>query len=184
MFPPKTFKFLALICNTLYNMTPPPQISSLLKSTQFGLCLNFTITPCWTLTLPPFSEHTSCVLSWNTVTLLGKYFHCLHTASACSRLPDLHQRRSLTLPSNSIHNPIDNPFYFLHTFIVTNHYLKVLEKEMATHSSILTWRIPWTEEPSGSPRGRKELDMTEQLHTLTHTSKSVLLIFVFILYLH
>ena len=23
-----------------------------------------------------------------------------------------------------------------------------LEKEMATHSSILTWRIPWTEEPS------------------------------------
>jgi len=24
-----------------------------------------------------------------------------------------------------------------------------LEKEMATHSSILAWRIPWTEEPSG-----------------------------------
>ena len=24
-----------------------------------------------------------------------------------------------------------------------------LEKEMATHSSILTWRIPWTEEPGG-----------------------------------
>ena len=23
------------------------------------------------------------------------------------------------------------------------------EKEMATHSSILAWRIPWTEEPSG-----------------------------------
>ena len=23
-----------------------------------------------------------------------------------------------------------------------------LEKEMATHSSILAWRIPWTEEPS------------------------------------
>ena len=22
-----------------------------------------------------------------------------------------------------------------------------LEEEMATHSSILTWRIPWTEEP-------------------------------------
>ena len=25
----------------------------------------------------------------------------------------------------------------------------ILEKEMATHSSILTWRIPWTEEPGG-----------------------------------
>ena len=23
-----------------------------------------------------------------------------------------------------------------------------LEKEMATHSSVLAWRIPWTEEPS------------------------------------
>ena len=31
-----------------------------------------------------------------------------------------------------------------------------LEKERATHSSILTWRIPWTEEPdSYSPWGRK-----------------------------
>ena len=29
-----------------------------------------------------------------------------------------------------------------------------LEKEMATHSSILAWEIPWTEEP-GSPWGRK-----------------------------
>ena len=25
----------------------------------------------------------------------------------------------------------------------------LLEKEMATHSSILAWDIPWTEEPSG-----------------------------------
>ena len=24
-----------------------------------------------------------------------------------------------------------------------------LEKEMATHSSILVWKIPWTEEPGG-----------------------------------
>ena len=24
-----------------------------------------------------------------------------------------------------------------------------LEEEMATHSSILTWEIPWTEEPGG-----------------------------------
>ena len=25
----------------------------------------------------------------------------------------------------------------------------VLEEDMATHSSILTWKIPWTEEPGG-----------------------------------
>ena len=24
-----------------------------------------------------------------------------------------------------------------------------LEKEMATHSSILAWKVPWTEEPGG-----------------------------------
>ena len=39
-----------------------------------------------------------------------------------------------------------------------------LEKETVTHSSILAWRIPRTEEPVGcSPRGRKESDTTEQL---------------------
>ena len=27
-----------------------------------------------------------------------------------------------------------------------------LEEGMATHSSILAWRIPWTEEPGGSQR--------------------------------
>ena len=37
-----------------------------------------------------------------------------------------------------------------------------LEEEMATHSSILAWRIPWTEEPGGySPKGHKESDTTE-----------------------
>ena len=36
---------------------------------------------------------------------------------------------------------------------------------MATHSSILAWKIPWTEEPGGySPWGCKELDSTEQLY--------------------
>ena len=42
---------------------------------------------------------------------------------------------------------------------------------MATHSSILAWKILRTEEPGTySPWGRKKLDMTEQLtHTHTHT---------------
>ena len=43
-----------------------------------------------------------------------------------------------------------------------------LEKEMATHSSILAWRIPWTEELGGlQSTGRKESDTTEQLHFLS-----------------
>ena len=35
-----------------------------------------------------------------------------------------------------------------------------LKKGMATHSSILAWRIPWTE-VSYNPRDHKESDMTE-----------------------
>ena len=43
-----------------------------------------------------------------------------------------------------------------------------LEKGMATHSSILAWEIPWTEEPGRlQSMGCKELDMTEQLSART-----------------
>ena len=43
----------------------------------------------------------------------------------------------------------------------------LLEKGMATHSSILAWRIQWTEEPAGLQSiGVAKSDMTEQL---THT---------------
>ena len=39
-----------------------------------------------------------------------------------------------------------------------------LEQGMATHSSILAWRIPWTtEEPGGPVYGIRESDMTERL---------------------
>ena len=37
-----------------------------------------------------------------------------------------------------------------------------LERDMVTHSSILSLRIPWTEEPAGlQSMGRRELDMIE-----------------------
>ena len=37
-----------------------------------------------------------------------------------------------------------------------------LKEEMASHSTILAWQIPWTEEPGGaSPLDHKELDTTE-----------------------
>ena len=44
-----------------------------------------------------------------------------------------------------------------------------LAKETATHSSILAWRIPWTEELGGlQSNGRIELDTTERLHFHFH----------------
>ena len=49
-----------------------------------------------------------------------------------------------------------------------------MEKKMATHSSILTWKIPRTETPGRlySPWGGKESDMTSDFtHLLTHSNK-------------
>ena len=44
---------------------------------------------------------------------------------------------------------------------------------MATHSSILAWRTPWTEEPGGLQyMGLQESDMIEQLSTHTHIHKA------------
>ena len=48
-----------------------------------------------------------------------------------------------------------------------------LEDSMATHSSLLVWRIPWTEE-SGSPQGCKDLgttEVTQQAHIKQVTLK-------------
>ena len=36
-----------------------------------------------------------------------------------------------------------------------------LEKEMGTHSSVQTWKIPWTGEPVGLQSMGSQLDMTE-----------------------
>ena len=48
-----------------------------------------------------------------------------------------------------------------------------LKKEMATHASILAWKVPWTEEPGRlSFMGRKESDMTEWLSTYTYGIRS------------
>ena len=52
----------------------------------------------------------------------------------------------------------------------------LLEKAMATHSSILAWEIPWSEEPGGLKRFVHNL-VTEQLQeyndTLEECTKSV-----------
>ena len=45
-----------------------------------------------------------------------------------------------------------------------------LEEEMVTHSSILAWEIPWTEEPGGLQSiGLQESGTSESTHTHTHT---------------
>ena len=52
---------------------------------------------------------------------------------------------------------------------------------MAPHSSILAWRIPWTEEPGGLKSvGRKESDSTERLHFHFHIMLLCISFFLFL----
>ena len=48
------------------------------------------------------------------------------------------------------------------TWVQSLDWEDTLEEGTATHSRILAWRLPWTEEPDGlQPTGHKELDTTE-----------------------
>ena len=49
-----------------------------------------------------------------------------------------------------------------------------LEKEMATHSNTLAWKIPWTEERGRlQPMGSQESDTTEQPLHFTSTLRDI-----------
>ena len=47
------------------------------------------------------------------------------------------------------------------TWVQSLDWEDTLEKGMAIHSSILAWKIPWTEEPGYNPWGCTESDTTE-----------------------
>ena len=77
---------------------------------------------------------------------------------------------SLSIWSNSgaslVTQMVKNPPAMKETWVWSLGWEDPLEEGMATHSSILTWRIPWTEDPGGLQSmgcmGSEELDMTEQ----------------------
>ena len=59
-----------------------------------------------------------------------------------------------------------------------------LEKEIATHSSILAWETPWTEEPGGyNPCGHKIIGhdlVTKQQHIYVYICVCILFVCVYI----
>ena len=65
---------------------------------------------------------------------------------------------------------VKNPPAMQETWVQSMGREDPLEKGMATHSSILAWRIPQRSLVGYSPWGCKELDMTESLTTLSFTS--------------
>ena len=70
---------------------------------------------------------------------------------------------------------VKNPPAMWETWVRSLGWEDALEKGMATHSSILAWRIPWAEEPGGlqtigSQRGGHNLE-TEHARTYAHTAR-------------
>ena len=59
----------------------------------------------------------------------------------------------MKLPNSSVYLPrLLIAFFYLVSLLLTLHLLRIdEEKEMATHSSVLAWRIPGTGEPGGLP---------------------------------
>ena len=68
-----------------------------------------------------------------------------------------------------VKNPSANEGDTRETWVLSLGLKDRLEREMTTHSSILAWRIPWTEEPGGLQSiGSQESDTTQRLSMHTH----------------
>ena len=69
---------------------------------------------------------------------------------------------SLIISDSLVAQSVKNPPTMQETWVWSLGWEDLLEKEMTTHSSVLSWEIPWTEEPGGlySPWDHKELDST------------------------
>ena len=68
-----------------------------------------------------------------------------------------------------VKNPSANEGDTRETWVLSLGLKDRLEREMTTHSSILAWRIPWTEEPGGlQSMGSQESDTTQRLSMNTH----------------
>ena len=72
----------------------------------------------------------------------------------------------LLLPENTMQ---------MYDFLMYEKYSSLLKSEMAVHSSILVWKIPWTEEPDGlQSMGSQESGITESVtHTLASLGKCI-----------
>ena len=57
--------------------------------------------------------------------------------------------RPESMVHKELHKNVHTPIYTKNTVCVYQIYTEFSEKAMAPHSSTLTWKIPWTEEPGG-----------------------------------
>ena len=84
-----------------------------------------------------------------------KYLICVHTLN--------------TYLASLVAQMVENQSAMQETWVWSLCQKNPLEKEMATHSSILAWRIPWTEEPGRLHGVAKSWTWLSNFHFHTHT---------------
>ena len=116
-------------------------------------------------------EHQGCILFLKPNVLLNPKRVCKSLVLDPIDLHEMHSPGPMLwlrdLLTNLVAQMVKNLPAMQETRVRSLAWEDPLEKEMATHSSILVWKIPWTEEPGGSlgshiPWAHKELDTTEQ----------------------
>ena len=114
----------------------------------------------WLVPLPP-PVHCGIRMAF-----LKHYF--VQTVSACVQLPSM-LLQIIIFSASLVAQAVKNLPAVQETQVGSLGREDPLEKGMATHSSILAWRIPWTEDPV-SPRIPKKSDTTERLTLCHHTA--------------
>ena len=120
----------------------------------------------------PLSRRTGApqqrVQRWGMWRLGSASYSLQNPGSGTYHFPSFLERTSLMAQT------VQNPPAVQETWVQSLGQEDPLEKEMATHSSILAWRIPWTEQPGGLPSmGSQELNMTKWLILLGGEGKRV-----------
>ena len=139
----KCFSFIFFTCG--WPVLPAPLVKEIVFSPLY-IFASFTKVRC--PKVHGFISGLSILFHWSVFLSLWQYHTVLRASLVAQRLKRLPAMWETWVQSLGREDP--------------------LEKEMATHSSILAWRIPWTEEPGGlvgyHSRGCKESDTTEWLH--------------------
>ena len=106
------------------------------------------------------------------MSIISQFFKNQHIILKTAAIQTTWEGNGTPLQSSCLENPMDGGAWWatvhgvakrrtqLSNFTFTFHF-DALEKEMATHSSVLAWRIPGTGEPGGCLWGHTESDTTK-----------------------
>ena len=106
----------------------------------------------FTLDIRSFSFHLGIVSFHRICTELKKIINTLKSRSESYltvSLPKPHLWPTISISASLVTQRLKRLPAMRDTWVRSLGWEDPLEKEMATHSSILAWRIPWTEEPGG-----------------------------------